>query len=150
MAADQGVGHLVLVQPSVYGSDNSLLLDTLSTACANGVTGHRGVIVLGHDDVVGEPVLSESALDAMHALGVRGVRLNLVSPVGDAGADLDARIAAWAPHLRARGWHLQWYVHAPQLATVLALHRRHALGCVLDHLAGMALNVAQTIRRGTR
>ncbi len=143
VAASQGVGHLVLVQPSVYGSDNSLLLDTLSTAAARGVTRHRGVIVLGDgkDARAPGPMLDEPSLNLMHALGVRGVRLNLVSPVGDAGIDLDAHIAAWAPQLRARGWHLQWYVHASQLGTVLSLHRRHALGCVLDHLAGMALNV---------
>jgi predicted TIM-barrel fold metal-dependent hydrolase len=86
--------------------------------------------------------LQDASLDAMHALGVRGVRFNLVSPVGDAGQALSSRMAILAPRLRARGWHVQWYAHAHQLHEVLALHQRHPVACVLDHLAGMALTVA--------
>jgi hypothetical protein len=35
----------------------------------------------------------------------QGARLNRVSPVGEFGQ----RFWAFAPRLRERGWHLQWY-----------------------------------------
>jgi predicted TIM-barrel fold metal-dependent hydrolase len=125
LAAAHGVGHLVLVQPSVYGTDNTVLLRALH----EGAGRHRGVAVVDAD-------LSEAALDALHAAGVRGIRFNLVSPVGHPGDPAEA-LQALAPRLRARGWHVQWYAHAPQLATLAALQARSGLPFVLDHLAGL-------------
>lgn len=123
-AAAHGVGHLVLVQPSVYGTDNTLLLRALASAPGR----HRGVAVV--DDT-----LDEAALDAMHALGVRGVRLNLVSPVGE-GGDVEDRFARLAPRLRLRGWHVQWYGGLGDLARIARLHQGSGVTPVLDHLAG--------------
>ena len=120
-----GVGHLVLVQPSVYGSNNTLLLSALATSAGR----HRGVVVLADD-------VAPAQLDAMTALGVCGARLNCVSPVGEA-ADPGARFDHLAPLLRPRGWHLQWYAQASQLARIAALHQGSGLTCVLDHLAGL-------------
>jgi predicted TIM-barrel fold metal-dependent hydrolase len=130
LAASHGVQHLVLVQPSVYGADNGVLL------CALGGTPgrHRGVVVV--DDGV-----HDGELDAMHARGVRGVRLNLVSPVGER-EDPRARFTALAPRLRRRGWHLQWYARPEHLPQVAALHRDSGVTCVLDHLAGFGANTA--------
>lgn len=125
LAASHGVGHLVLVQPSVYGTDNTLLLHALAREPGR----HRGVVVL--DDAV-----SEAELAVMDAHGVRGARLNLVSPVGEGGADPVQRFGVLRPRLRRLGWHLQWYAHAAQLPTIAALHRDSGLTCVLDHLAG--------------
>lgn len=119
--------HLVLVQPSVYGTDNTVLLQALAQAPGR----HRGVVVIDHHITDGE-------LDRMHALGVRGVRFNLVSPVGNGHAGL----AALAPRLRDRGWHVQWYAQANQLTTIAALHEGTGLTAVLDHLAGLGATVA--------
>lgn len=130
VAQAHGVGHLVLVQPSVYGTDNSLLLRALAVEPGR----HRGVGVV-------EDAVAEAELDAMHAGGVRGVRLNLVSPVGES-AEPGQRFAALAPRLRRRGWHVQWYAHAEQLTRVAQLHAHSGLTCVLDHLAGFGSPVA--------
>ncbi len=124
-----GVGHLVLVQPSVYGSDNRVMLRALSTHPGR----HRGVVVI--DDTT-----PPQALWAMQALGVRGARLNLVSPVGERGP-LARRFEALAPRLSQLGWHLQWYLQPGHLAEVAALHAGSGVVCVLDHLAGMGANV---------
>ncbi|MBL8302748.1 MAG: amidohydrolase family protein [Ideonella sp.] len=129
-AAALGVGHLVLVQPSVYGSDNTLLLAALAEAPGR----HRGVVVLADD-------VAPAQLDAMASLGVCGARLNCVSPVGEA-ADLSASFARLAPLLRPRGWHLQWYAQAGQLAQIAELHQGSGLVCVLDHLAGLHAGLA--------
>ncbi len=125
-----GVGHLVLVQPSVYGTDNSLMLRALAVDPCR----HRGVAVVDDD-------ITEVELDAMHDLGVRGVRFNLVSPVGERAAP-GPRFSALAPRLRRRGWHVQWYTRAAELPRVAELHRDSGLTCVLDHLAGFGTHVA--------
>lgn len=130
LACGNGFGRLVLVQPSVYGTDNTVLLDALKSARGR----HRGVVVVA-------PSIGDAALQAMHALGVRGVRFNLVSPVGEGGAEhTAAAFEALAPRLRALGWHVQWYPRPQDLPVIAALHARHAAAgvpAVLDHLAGM-------------
>jgi predicted TIM-barrel fold metal-dependent hydrolase len=92
------IERAVLVQPSVYGSDNRCLLDALQRARDGGVA-LRGV-------AVPEAGASDGVLEAMHALGVRGVRLNLVNPPV---LDVDAALALVA-RMRGRGWHLQLHL----------------------------------------
>ena len=125
-AAAVRVGHLVLVQPSVYGNDNSLMLQALRAGAGR----HRGVAVVG-------PEVDEATLDAMHAVGVRGIRFNQVSPVG-LHEDPAAVLRQLAPRLRARGWHVQWYLASTGVARLLPLQAETGLVFVLDHLAGMA------------
>jgi predicted TIM-barrel fold metal-dependent hydrolase len=129
-AAAHGVGHLVLVQPSVYGTDNTLMLQALR----QGAGRHRGVAVV--DRHVGD-----AELDAMHGAGVRGVRFNLVSPVG-LRADPALQLRQLAPRLRERGWHVQWYLRHSQLADIVPLQRADGPAFVLDHLAGIEAGTA--------
>ena len=126
LAAKHGVGHLVLVQPSVYGIDNSLLVRALQRSGGR----HRGVAVVGRDT-------NEAEMDRLHEAGVRGVRFNLVSPVGND----DEALAVLAPALRRRGWHVQWYAHPAQLPRIADLQARTGLVFVLDHLAGLRADV---------
>lgn len=126
LAQAHGVGHLVLVQPSVYACDNQVLLQALAREPGR----HRGVVVIDAN-------VTDAALAQMQQLGVRGVRFNLVSPVGNGADDL----AALAPRLIRLGWHVQWYARASDLATILAWHERTGLPCVLDHLAGMSADL---------
>jgi predicted TIM-barrel fold metal-dependent hydrolase len=136
LAQAHGFGHLVLVQPSVYGTDNSVLLDALRA----GQGRHRGVVVL-------PPSVDDAALTGMHALGVRGVRFNLVSPVGDSlraaeGPGALDSFQALAPRLRALGWHVQWYASPEDLPVIAALHAATPVPAVLDHLAGLHAGLA--------
>ena len=120
-----GVGHLVLVQPSVYGTDHSVLLQALREQPGR----HRGVAVPGERT-------TEAELDAWDAAGVRGARLNQVSPLGETG-DIVSRFRAIVPRLRERGWHLQWYAEPHHLPQIAALHTAGTVTCVLDHLGGL-------------
>jgi predicted TIM-barrel fold metal-dependent hydrolase len=61
-----GMQRVVLVQPSVYGTDNGCLLDALRQLGARA----RGVAVI-------EARTSRDQLEDLHASGVRGVRVNL-------------------------------------------------------------------------
>ncbi len=145
LAAEHGIGHLVIVQPSVYGSDHRVLLRALKAGAGR----HRGVAVV-------EPAVSDAELDRLHAAGVRGVRFNLVSPVGHSG-DAQADLAALAPRLRERDWHVQWYVEAAQLPWLADVQANAQAACgsrfVLDHLGGLhtcALNDDKAWAAATR
>jgi predicted TIM-barrel fold metal-dependent hydrolase len=122
LGREHGIGHLVLVQPSVYGTDNGVMLAALRAARGR----HRGVGVMDDSCTPG-------ALHSMHEVGVRGVRFNLVSPVGN-GFEALERLAQV---LRELGWHAQWYATAAQLPLLAELHERSAVPFVLDHLAGI-------------
>jgi predicted TIM-barrel fold metal-dependent hydrolase len=126
VAQAHGCGQLVLVQPSVYGADNGVLLQALRQDPGR----HRGVVVLHGSE-------SDAELDAMHAAGVRGVRFNLVSPVGMAREDVPLALASLAPRLRGRRWHVQWYVQPEDLPHLVQLQADSGLTFVLDHLAGL-------------
>lgn len=134
-SAGLGVGHYVLVQPSVYGTDNRLLLDALRSCPGR----HRGVAVI-------DPAMAERELDTMHTLGVRGVRFNLVSPVGNGAA----KFTSLAPRLQERGWHVQWYARPADLERIASLHEPHALTAVLDHLAGLTPSDASNVKVWTQ
>jgi predicted TIM-barrel fold metal-dependent hydrolase len=125
LAAAHGVGHLVLVQPSVYGTDNSVMLQALEASHGR----HRGVAVI-------DPSATDAALDRLHQAGVRGIRFNLVSPAGHAG-DVGAEVLALAPRLAERGWHVQWYAHPEHLTSIATWQQQTGLTFVMDHLAGL-------------
>lgn len=125
LARRHGVAHLVLVQPSVYGADNTVMLRALEAAPGR----HRGVAVV-------TPDVGDRELDRLHAAGVRGVRFNLVSPAAYAG-DAAADLRRLSPRLRERGWHAQWYVHADTLPLLVSLQSATGVSFVLDHLAGL-------------
>lgn len=129
LAQSHGVGHLVLVQPSVYGTDNTVLLNALHMQPGR----HRGVVVL-------DTSISDAELARMHSLGVRGVRFNLVSPAGNS-SNLAADFAKLAARLQALGWHVQWYARPEDLPAISALRLTTPVPAVLDHLAGLHANL---------
>ncbi|TDP72721.1 amidohydrolase family protein [Roseateles toxinivorans] len=129
-ATAEDVSRLVLVQPSVYGRDNALLLRALQAGAGR----HRGVAVVAAE-------VSDAELDVLHAAGVRGIRFNQVSPVGSSQPPADV-LRRLAPKLRERGWHAQWYVRRSDLPALLPLQRETGLVFVLDHLAGIEAGTA--------
>lgn len=117
---ENGLSHGVLVQPSFLGTDNSYLLAALQQAPER----LRGVVVVERD-------IAFSELARMAALGVAGVRLNLMGqPLPDFA---DASWQVFFGHLRHLDWHVE--VHR-QLEDLPALVQPLlALGCkvVVDH-----------------
>lgn len=128
-ARAHGVEHLVLVQPSVYGTDNTVMLRALEAAQGR----HRGVAVVDAD-------ITDRELDRLGGIGVRGVRFNLVSPAGH-DSDVAADLLRLAPRLRERGWHVQWYVKAHDLRRLVTWQTQTGLCFVLDHLAGLGADI---------
>ena len=119
-----GLERFVVVQPSVYGTDNRCTLDAVA---AFGAARARAVAVV--DDT-----FDAAALRALHAAGVRGVRFNAVS--GN-GTPLD-QLATQAARIAPLGWHLQLYLDGaalPALAPVLA---GLPVPVVIDHMGQVA------------
>ena len=120
-----GISRGVLVQPSVYGTDNAVLLEALSAHPDQ----LRGIVVIPAET-------SKAEFQSLDALGVRGVRINLRNK---AGIGLDA-LTTLAPKIRALDWHVQFQIGPESIATVAELVKTHALTGVIDHLAFMALD----------
>ncbi len=92
------VERVVIVTPSVYGTDNSA---TLFGMKARGATA-RGVAVI--DDKT-----PEADLDAMGKAGIRGIRLNLATGgVSDPNVGRP-RFQAAVERVKNRNWHIQLY-----------------------------------------
>ena len=120
-----GLSRAVIVQPSVYGTDNRCLADALRQLGGRA----RGVAVINAET-------RDETLDDLAACGVRGVRLNLENEgLLDPEAAWD-RLRETGARVRPRGWHVQVLT---SLAVVAALADRiEALGVplVLDHFGG--------------
>ena len=110
----------VIVQPSVYGTDNRATLDGLRAGGAN----FRAIAVLA-------PSVSDDELAQMHALGVRGLRLNLVNPQM---VSLDDSLAILR-RMAGRGWHLQVQMELGKTPDALdALCDKVDVPVVVDHM----------------
>ncbi|KAL1636406.1 hypothetical protein SLS58_009825 [Diplodia intermedia] len=101
------IRNLVLVQPSIYGADNSCLLSALRQL---GPRHGRAVVGI---DTAATSTPPAALMHEWHALGVRGVRLNLKSVGAAPDADrLRADVAAHAAAIPAAlrdSWVLQVY-----------------------------------------
>ncbi|MEM9131253.1 MAG: amidohydrolase family protein [Actinomycetota bacterium] len=114
-----GTERVVVVQPTTYGLDNTLHLDTMARLGATA----RGVMVI--DDAV-----TTDELRRLTDLGVRGARFHLL-PGGAVGRDrLEPVAAAIAPF----GWHIQLQLDGHELVDELDRLRRLPCPLVIDHV----------------
>jgi predicted TIM-barrel fold metal-dependent hydrolase len=129
-----GIQRVVIVTPSVYGTDNSA---TLFGIKARGPDA-RGVAVI--DDKT-----TESDLDAMHAAGIRGIRVNLATAGTNDPSIARQRVQSAIDRIKARGWHLQIYTNLPVIPAIKDLAATSPVPLVFDHFGGAqaALGVEQ-------
>ena len=106
-----GVDRAVLVQPSVYGTDNRALLAALKSNPQQ----LRGVAVISSDPTE----VSDQELADLHATGVRGLRCNIVD-IADKSAGLPIEpLRNLGKRIEPFGWHLELLMHVnehPNLA----------------------------------
>jgi predicted TIM-barrel fold metal-dependent hydrolase/predicted NBD/HSP70 family sugar kinase len=119
------LSRVVIVQPSVYGSDNSCTLDGMRRLGEQA----RGVAVI--DDAT-----TDEALANMHRAGIRGVRVNLETAgetdLGAARRNLAAAVARVAP----LGWHVQVYTRLSVIAGLSEDLAQLPVPIVFDHFGG--------------
>ena len=107
-----GIARAVLVQGSIYGTDNTVLLEALK----NGNGRYRGIAVVAPD-------ISERELRKLHDAGVRGVRMNIVDTKDNKGVLPMATLLALAGKIKPLGWHVEFLLHVdefPDLDQTLA------------------------------
>ena len=119
------LSRVVIVQPSVYGSDNSCTIDGMRRLGERA----RGVAVI--DDST-----SDAALDEMHRAGIRGVRVNLET-AGETDPDLARRnLAAAVARVAPLGWHVQVYTRLSVIARLAGDLENLPVPIVFDHFGG--------------
>jgi predicted TIM-barrel fold metal-dependent hydrolase len=117
--------RVVIVQPSVYGTDNACTLDAVGRLGARA----RAIVVI-------DEKTADGALEDMHRSGARGIRLNLETAGLTDPAVAGQRLQAAAERMRGRGWHIQIYT---RLAVIQALRDQIAamtVPVVFDHFGG--------------
>jgi D-galactarolactone isomerase len=115
-----GIERMVIVQPSVYGLDNSCTLDALKQI---GKSRCRGVVVIDEQ-------VTDTELREMDAAGVRGVRFNLVT-AGGPSPDVLKNVAK---RIAPLGWHIQVWLHGEQLPDLVQLLNELPTPVVVDHM----------------
>lgn len=120
------IERVVIVTPSVYGTDNS---STLFGMKARGATA-RGVAVI--DDKT-----TETELDTMQAEGFRGIRINLATGgINDPNVGR-ARFTTAVERMKARGWHVQLYTTPAMISAIKDLVLASPVPAVFDHFGGL-------------
>jgi predicted TIM-barrel fold metal-dependent hydrolase len=119
------IGRVVIIHPSVYGTDNACTLEALRQLAPNA----RGVAVI--DDHT-----TEAALGEMDRNGIRGVRINLAT-AGQTDPEVGRRrFEAAIARVSNRKWHIQMYT---QLSVIEAMQKEIAASpvpVVFDHFGG--------------
>ena len=138
--AERHFERFVIVQPSFYGADNTVLLETLDALGPRG----RGVAVIDPAQT------SKAMLDGYAARGVCGLRINLYSPGKASGGRLARDFAAMADLATAMGWHVEVIAPIAILAeTARAARTRTDVTVVIDHY-GVYGHATPDKRRRTR
>ncbi|MDR6855679.1 amidohydrolase family protein [Variovorax guangxiensis] len=120
-----GLSNGVLVHPSAYGDDHSLLLHALAVQPAL-----RGVVVVRPDSPLG--------LADLRAQGVRGARFSHRSGAGAnfAGSASLADLQALAPQLADAGLHAELWTDCRALGEIAAQLRALPVPVIIDHMGG--------------
>ena len=122
-----GVERAVLVQPSVYGIDNTVMLEALKSDPRR----MRGVAVV-RDEV------SEKELQMLHEGGVRGVRLNIVDVKDRKPGTLPMEALSRLAHrIRPLGWHMEFLMHVDEFPDLDRSFADFPVDIVLGHLGYM-------------
>jgi predicted TIM-barrel fold metal-dependent hydrolase len=124
--ATLGIDRVVFTQPSVYGIDNSAILDAM--AALNREIPDRARCVVALDMNV-----AEDELAALDAAGVRGVRLNTDNKGG-----MPIRLAdipELAARIRAFGWHIEFLFPGNDILELMPVFTALAVPMSIAHFA---------------
>ncbi len=120
-----GIGRGVLVQPSVYGTDNRAILDAVALHPQR----LRAVVAVGAD-------VSEAELERLHGAGARGIRVNLADKGGNPFAS-PAELERIAERIAPLGWHVELLAHVNEMGEWQDVLARLPLDVVFGHFGYM-------------
>ncbi|MGB8843476.1 MAG: amidohydrolase family protein [Aliidongia sp.] len=117
-----GLKRGVLVQPSIFGTDNSCMLQALAR--------HRNTL---RGIAAVDPTVDEAELESLASNGIKGLRLNMLFR-GGVSLDHLERLAARVERLQ---WHLELLLDIRELPALLPRLTRLPVEIVIDHLGHM-------------
>ena len=121
-----GTDHVCLVSISIYGTDNRLLLQSLRRLEGKG----RAVVSIDPETI------SDQALDEMHALGVRGSRINLRSTSQEkTKEELTATLRSHVDKIHRLKWAIQVHISLADIEKIAGEIPKLGIPVVIDHLA---------------
>jgi predicted TIM-barrel fold metal-dependent hydrolase len=124
--ATLGIDRVVFTQPSIYGIDNSAIVDGMAKLNRETPNRARAVVALDMD-------FAEKDLQKMDSAGVRGVRLNTDNKGGmpisfDDIPELSARIKPF-------GWHLEFLFPGKDIVELMPVFRSLTVPMSIAHFA---------------
>jgi predicted TIM-barrel fold metal-dependent hydrolase len=119
------IERVVIVTPSVYGTDNSCTLYGMKSRGANA----RGIAVIDEKTPATE-------LKRLRAAGFRGLRLNLATAGQTDAATARRRLQIAISQARGVGWHIQMFTSLTVIAGIRDLVMATDVPVVFDHFGG--------------
>src|SRR5215471_6552988 len=125
LARRLNIERVVLIQPSIYGTDNDCMLAAMREFGFRA----RGIAVI--DDQT-----TDAAIDAMIHAGVRGIRINLETTGQADPAVARERFQAAVKRIGARKLHIQIFTRPSVIAAIKDLVDASPVPVVFDHFGG--------------
>ena len=126
-----GIKNMVIVQPSIYGNDNSCTLQALRE-----LTPKHGRAVIQFDP----KKIDEKTLRKWHEMGARAVRVNLVSVGREVtGDELRQELEQYAKVIRPLDWVLQLYIPLKLAKPLEDVIPQLGVKVCIDHFGSPAL-----------
>ena len=119
MLSTIGCERAVLVQPSVYGTNNTLMEEALR----KNQFPLRAIAVVSAD-------ISDLELLRLHTLGFRGIRVNTASATSGLTLEDAKRLA---PRLKELNWHMQFFVNVRKQPAIVDELIQLPINVVIDH-----------------
>lgn len=124
--ATLGVDRVVFTQPSVYGIDNSAILDGM--AALNAATPDRARAVIACDLSI-----TDDELASLDARGVRGVRLNTDN---DGGMPVTfEQIPELCDRIGPLGWHIEFLFPGSKIIELMPVFQSLSIPMTIGHFA---------------
>tara|TARA_Y100001934_G_scaffold8656_1_gene11746 strand:- start:234 stop:1118 length:885 start_codon:yes stop_codon:yes gene_type:complete len=121
-----GIDRVVFTQPSVYGTDNSAILDGMMSRNDKVANTARAVVAVDGD-------VKESELEKFESLGVRGIRLNTDNK---GGMPVDMRdIGELAEKIKDFGWHFEFLFPGKDILELMPTFKSLSIPMSIGHFA---------------
>jgi predicted TIM-barrel fold metal-dependent hydrolase len=117
-----GMERTVVIQPSVYGTDNACTLEAIGRLQPHA----RGIAVV-------DPAVSDEELERLHAAGIRGLRFSTVVK----NALPPDVLEVMAHRIRPLGWHIQFRSTQRDLPELESRLLRLPVDVCIDHLGSI-------------
>lgn len=124
--ATLGVDRVVFTQPSVYGTDNSAIMDGMAALNEEMPNRARCVVAIALD-------IGDDQLAALDKAGARGVRLNFDNK-GGMPITLDD-IDTLAARIKPFGWHIEWLFPGKDILELMPVFTKLAVPMSIGHFA---------------